>query len=194
MFAFPFLRRRAHCAVRSTRCPGSVSGTRSAAQCSPWSTAFPPRSPPTVARLCSSPSSVLCGRPTPHQRACRTSAHALLRPARRMIAGGHRWGLPVLVHGVSRRARGLGLRRVHGRLALALTAVLPSATWYNVGAPDAIFRSSIPGLPVPLSTLRWPPRGWPRKTRGQDGSLLLSCMTLSFPTPCRFIPAHTTGC
>ena len=30
--------------------------------------------------------------------------------------------------------------------------------------------------------------------RGQDGSLLHSCMTLSFTTPRRFIPAHTTGC
>jgi hypothetical protein len=57
-----------------------------------------------------------------------------------------------------------------------------------------LFRSSIPCLPVPLSTLRWPPRGWPRMTRGQDGSLLLSCVTLSFTTPRRFIPAHTTDC
>src|SRR5262245_11943552 len=29
-----------------------------------------------------------------------------------------------------------------------------------------------------------------RKTRGQDGLLLLSCKTLSFSTTCRFIPAH----
>src|SRR5258706_275677 len=27
-------------------------------------------------------------------------------------------------------------------------------------------------------------------TRGQNGSLLLFCGTLSFPAPCRFIPAH----
>jgi hypothetical protein len=31
-------------------------------------------------------------------------------------------------------------------------------------------------------------------TRGQDGSLLLSCMTLSFTTPRRFIPAHSAAC
>ncbi len=30
-------------------------------------------------------------------------------------------------------------------------------------------------------------------TRGQDGSLPLSCVTLSFTTPRRFIPAHATG-
>jgi hypothetical protein len=31
---------------------------------------------------------------------------------------------------------------------------------------------------------------WTQLTRGQDGSLLLSCMTLSFTTPRRFIPTH----
>jgi hypothetical protein len=39
-----------------------------------------------------------------------------------------------------------------------------------------LFRSSIPSLHVPLSTLRWQPHGWPCMTRGQDGSLILSCM------------------
>ena len=38
--------------------------------------------------------------------------------------------------------------------------------------------------------LHVPPRDDPRMTRGQDGSLFLSCRTLSFPSPCRFIPAH----
>src|SRR6185369_6955680 len=44
-------------------------------------------------------------------------------------------------------------------------------------------------LPVPLSTLHDQLYGCPRMTRGQGGSLLLSCKTLSFSTPCRFIPA-----
>src|SRR5439155_22925879 len=48
------------------------------------------------------------------------------------------------------------------------------------------FAAQSPGPPMPLSTLRWLPRDTPRKTRGQDGSLLLSCETLSFSTPCRF--------
>jgi hypothetical protein len=30
-----------------------------------------------------------------------------------------------------------------------------------------LFRSSVPGLHVPLSTLRWSPYGWPCMTRGQ---------------------------
>jgi len=52
------------------------------------------------------------------------------------------------------------------------------------------FRSSIPGPPVPLFTLRRPPRDHRRKTRGQDGSLSLSCRALSSPTTYRFIPAR----
>jgi hypothetical protein len=54
------------------------------------------------------------------------------------------------------------------------------------------FRSSILSPHVPLSTLRIPSRDVLRKTRGQDGSLLLSCMTLSFTTQGRFSPAHQT--
>ena len=50
-------------------------------------------------------------------------------------------------------------------------------------------RSSIPGPPAPLSMLRMPARAGRRKTRSQDGSLLLSCRALSSPTTCRFIPA-----
>ena len=46
---------------------------------------------------------------------------------------------------------------------------------------------------MPLSTLHVPPRDDPRMTRGQDGSLFLSCKTLSFSIPCRFIPAHLTS-
>src|SRR5207248_10588700 len=41
---------------------------------------------------------------------------------------------------------------------------------------------------MPLSTLHPAPRGTERKTRGQDGSLLLSCGALSSPTTRRFIP------
>src|SRR5260370_27045640 len=50
------------------------------------------------------------------------------------------------------------------------------------------FRSSIPRPSMPLSTLHPAPHGTRRKTRGQDGSLLLSCGALSSPTARRFIP------
>jgi hypothetical protein len=65
--------------------------------------------------------------------------------------------------------------------------VTASALW------SRLFRSSIPCLHVPLSTLRWQPYGWPRMTRGQDGSLCLSCVTLSFTTPRRFYPGARHG-
>ena len=38
------------------------------------------------------------------------------------------------------------------------------------------------------SQFQLPPRDDRRKTRGQDGSLLFPCRTLSFPATCRFIP------
>src|SRR6266404_4836211 len=47
--------------------------------------------------LCSTASSVLLRHLTPHCRACRTAAFAYRRG----------WGLPVIVHIFSRRARGL---------------------------------------------------------------------------------------
>ncbi len=54
--------------------------------------------------------------------------------------------------------------------------------------PDCVFRSSIPGPSMPLSTLHPATHVTQRKTRGQDGSLLLSCGALSSPTARRFIP------
>jgi hypothetical protein len=53
------------------------------------------------------------------------------------------------------------------------------------------FRGSMAGLHVPLSTLHVQPCDCPRMTRGQVGSLRLTCTTLSFATPRRFIPAHS---
>src|SRR5262249_35425597 len=46
------------------------------------------------------------------------------------------------------------------------------------------------GLRVPLSTLRRRPCDRQRRTRGRDGWLGLSRVTLAFTTPCRFVPAH----
>jgi hypothetical protein len=53
--------------------------------------------------------------------------------------------------------------------------------------PDSDFRSSIPGPPMPLSTLQVRPRGDPRKTRGQDG------FAISFPVGL-FHPLLHAGC
>jgi len=43
----------------------------------------------------------------------------------------------------------------------------------------------------PLSTLRYIPRDMQRMTRGQDGSLLLSCIGLSPTITCQFVLAHS---
>src|SRR6266478_5179551 len=74
----------------------------------------------------------------------------------------------------------------------ATTCCLPLQT---TGSATSVrgFGSSIPCPSLPLSTLRnrtfLKKFGAFRKTRGQDGSLLLSCRTLSFLIACRFIPA-----
>src|SRR5207237_10753043 len=60
--------------------------------------------------------------------------------------------------------------------------------------PEVVFRSSIPRPSMPLSTLHPVPHGTRRKTRGQDGSLLLSCGALSSPTARRFIPTIALVC
>ncbi len=59
------------------------------------------------------------------------------------------------------------------------------------GIPDLKFRGSMAGLSFPLSTLRCPPRDEQRMTRGQDGSLLLSCIGLSPTITCQFVLAHS---
>jgi hypothetical protein len=55
-----------------------------------------------------------------------------------------------------------------------------------------LFEAQYSACRCPCSTLRRAPCDALRMTRGQDGSLLLSCVTLSFTTHCRFSPAHQT--
>lgn len=55
----------------------------------------------------------------------------------------------------------------------------------TASASRMLFHSSIPGLRVPLSTLRRAPCGCRRMTRGRRGWLGLHRATLSFTTPCR---------
>ena len=109
-------------------------------------------------------------------------------PVRRRISPGCRRGLSVLARAVSRRAYGSwttpGLA--------AARAYAPASVAFPLQAhgrhPEFVFRSSIPRPSMPLSTLHPVPHGTQRKTRGQDGSLLLSCGALSSPTARRFIP------
>jgi hypothetical protein len=75
------------------------------------------------------------------------------------------------------------------RLALTPPAVWPSASWDDVGTPKLLFRGSMAGLHVPLSTLRCALTGRQRMTQGHRGSLLLRCRAFSSLSSCRFIPA-----
>jgi hypothetical protein len=64
----------------------------------------------------------------------------------------------------------------------------------TASAPQSrYFRGSIPGLHVPLLTLRNPPFGWPRIARGRCGSLLLHRTTPSFATPRRLTRRYRPG-
>src|SRR6202051_2416763 len=101
---------------------------------------------------------------------------------------GYRRDLSVLARSVSRRAHG---SRTTPDLLRTRDCVPPSVAFplqAHGRHSGCVFRSSIPGPSVPLSTLHPAPRGTQRKTRGQDGSLLLSCGALSSPTERRFIP------
>src|SRR6266446_2540894 len=89
-------------------------------------------------------------------------------------------------------ARGLRPRRARSMLAISHSSVLPSAQWNSVGALISDpFHGPKPCLHVPLSTLHVQPCDCPRMTRGQVGSLRLTCTTLAFATSRRFIPAHS---
>ena len=104
------------------------------------------------------------------------------------VGPGYRRGLSVLARTVSRRAYGSwttpGLTETRDVVSASVAFPLRALG----RRPECVFRSSIPRPSMPLSTLHPAPRGTRRKTRGQDGSLLLSCGELSSPTVRRFIP------
>ena len=82
-----------------------------------------------------------------------------------------------------------------GVLALARAAVLASGSPDAVGATDfgdfgAHQLQGFPARTCPCPTLRVRRYRRPHMVRGQDGSLLLSCMTLAFTASRRFIPTH----
>ena len=86
--------------------------------------------------------------------------------------------------------RGLPARR-HRRLASAVPLAPPN--WYHSRPPSTaphipVFGAQYPACIYPCPTLQVQPHDCPRMARGQDGSLRLSCMTLTFTAPRRFIP------
>ncbi len=116
-------------------------------------------------------------------------AHRLLHPARHLAAAGS--------NGASRFSR-MEFLCVHGVFDSAgrrctcagAHCVIAFRTGRRGRLPGSPFRSSIPGPHIPLSNASSAAFAShrPRMARGQGGSLFLPCMTLSFTTPCRFIP------
>ena len=172
---------------------GTVPGTSYGGTASPWPSPFPPPPPPTgvspdfvqwllryygPVRL---PMLVHRSR-TPLGFSART-----LKPS----AQGRTWDLPVSVWKASERAWGLRPRGAETHLAITICPVLPSVQVDAVGTPkQTLFRGSIPSPHFPLSTLRAPPYGGTRMTRGRFDSLNLNRMNLSFTTFRQFLPAH----
>src|SRR5205823_11458420 len=90
-------------------------------------------------------------------------------------------------------AWGLRLRRARGALAIWRTPQYGRSGWPDtvgalVLAISELTTSGYPAYMCPSPTLRVRRCRRPRMVRGQDGSLLLSCVTLSFTTSRRFIP------
>lgn len=144
---------------------------------------FPPSPPPQVSPLGSVTSPVLRICPT----ACVRSSLALSLdfPLRSPVLWRQTQALPVLSQVVSEHAQGLRLRGAGGFPPCCLPCgCTPSAL------PNAGFRSSLPGLLMPLSTLHTGIYMPPCMTRGRCG-FRLHRVTLSFTTTQRFILALT---
>jgi hypothetical protein len=146
-----------------------------------WSGPFPPHSPPAGL----APAFVrlllryIWACPTPRFRSslsCSLGIHSANLGA---IHQGRSRGLPVPVRKASVHAQGLRPRGAITSLAISICYVSPSVHVDAVGTPKyTLFRGSIPGLHVPLPTLRAPPCGCARMARGQCDSLSLHCMKL----------------
>ena len=160
-------------------------------KCSPRSAAFPPHSPPTMFRLCSNDSSVLCRCVTPRRRTCGPCGPEPSPAVLRLI----------FVAGISEVSRFscmkfLGVSGVFDyaglkqRLALSPPLMLPSAHYKDVGVRITSFRSSIAHPTYsPVYASPCTSRG-PAQNSGPSGSLVLSRKNFAFSASCRFIPAH----
>src|SRR5919106_6154145 len=152
-----------------------------------WTRAFPPHPPQAVAHRCSDASQVLHRCTTPRRCTCGAYRSSLSPTGPRLSGRGRRLGLSVLARGASIHAWGLRLRRVAAHLRYRTppcclpVGVTPSAPRIPV------FGAQHPACIYPCPMLRVQPHDCPRMARGQDGSLRLSCMTLSFTTPRRLL-------
>ena len=167
--------------------PGSVSGKRETPRRSPW---LPPFSPPSPQDgPCSKASSILWGYPTSHRRRWQDYGFpslprpTFLRRAPMRSPSSCASNFPACSG--SPTAWNLRRTRVLRPASFCLPLAQTASTFqiYHFAAPWLACR-------CPLSTLRYTPRDVQRMTRGQDGSLLLSCIGLSPTITCQFVLAH----
>jgi hypothetical protein len=85
--------------------------------------------------------------PEPPDPVAKSSQPFAVSPSVRFLQCVHTGGLPVPVHGVSRRARVPGLHGVVRRLAFTAAGHVAIIVRYQLGTPDLFFRSSITRLP-----------------------------------------------
>jgi len=173
--------------------PGSAPGACFARSNFPWSGPFPPLPPPAgfapafVRLLLRYYEPVRLPTSVHRSRVPSGFTAQTLAPSPQ----GRTWDLPVPVRKASVRAWGLRPRGAETPLAKVMCPVLPSVQVDDVGTPKLTsFRGSIPSPHIPLSTLRAPPYGDTRMTRGRFDSLNLNRMNLSFTTFRQFLPAH----
>jgi len=161
-------------------------------RCSPWPAPFSPQAPPKIALLCSSGSSILWRGPTPLERACLPCGFA---PSQTGLA-------PL---------RAEALQRSPGSRACCFSACAGSKTtqdrwlarvyrepsWCLPPSGESrhpkfcVFRSSIARpTDTPVYASSDISRCHPQDSGPRWSRCLPSCRTLSFPTTCRFIPAH----
>ena len=127
--------------TRSPRCVGDWCGVE---RCSPWPAPFSPQTPPRIALLCSSGSSIVWRGPTPLERARPPCGFGPSRTGLVPVWAEALQRSPDLVPVVPQRARVLRLRRTDCSLAIIAKqpCCLPpirreSASWF------CVFRSSI---------------------------------------------------
>ena len=161
----------AHRAILGTLTSPLCVGLCQIERCSPWPAPFSPQTPPKIALLCSSGSSIVGRGPPPPERARPPCGFA---PSRT--------GLVPLRAEALQRSPGsraccfsacAGSTTTQDRLLARdyrVTAVLPSSNQERVGVLVLRFsKFNSPAPPIPLSTLRATPRDVTCKTEGQDG-------------------------
>ncbi len=170
-----------------TRLPASVGGPLGAWPRAPWHGRFPPDSPPPVLHPCSNRSSVLSPlRLLGDVHVGRAAVAFPLRPATSRQASPRSPGSRARIFLTC-----TGSPTAPGSHAACESATVDIAFPFCTQGrhPKLVFRGSIGGPPVPLSTLHPRCHHRRRMTRGQRGSLLLRRRALASPTPRRLIPA-----